>query len=54
MTRTDVYQKHAAECRDLASTTSDLETKAQWLKLAEEWSRMETAAYSHPDAFDAK
>jgi hypothetical protein len=48
------FRKNAAQCRELASTTPDHKQKTEWLKLAEEWERMATAAHARPDWFDAK
>ena len=50
----DEYRKNAAECRDIAHKTSDPQTKAQWIKLAEEWTRLAGAAHVRPQVFDAK
>jgi hypothetical protein len=54
MTSSDEYRKNAAGCLALAGKTQDLETKAEWLKLAEGWSQMAAAARHRPSAFEDK
>jgi hypothetical protein len=34
---TDFYRQRAMECRDIAKTASDGETRDQWLQLASQW-----------------
>jgi hypothetical protein len=48
------FRRNAEECRSLASKTTHPEEKAQWLKLAEEWTRMADATASRPEIFDVK
>jgi hypothetical protein len=54
MASSDDFRKNAGECRLFASKALSPEEKAQWLKLADEWTRMADAARALPDGFDAK
>jgi hypothetical protein len=54
MTPSEEYRRNADECHSLARQTKNPQEKAQWLKLADQWTRMADAAHVRPDAFDAK
>lgn len=47
------YRDNADHCRSQASATLDPETKASWLKLAEDWLSMALSAERHADASDS-
>jgi hypothetical protein len=51
MTRAHEYRMFSEECIQQASKSGNPEDKANWLKLAEEWTRLAREAERRPEAF---
>jgi hypothetical protein len=47
MPDSDVYRKHAEECRRQAELTNSEMEKATWLKMEKEWLRLAKSAEEH-------
>jgi hypothetical protein len=45
----ELFMRHAAECKQMASTSRDAETRKVWSRMAERWIRCAELARNPPD-----